>query len=185
VIISLRGAIASGKTTVIRSLMSEYHACPLFGLFGRARPEAYWLPFLTDNGAFVLGPYGRTNCGGCDSVGSIDDVLSLLDKYAQRGHVIFEGLLISSMYGSVGEFLERYGKDAIVAFLTTSEQRCRAQLKKRQSAGRARGDASFEHHYYGTLRVKQRMLADGILRVESLDPDRAVQQIEQWLLTNN
>jgi hypothetical protein len=180
VIINLRGPCASGKTTVIRALMHEYHACPLFGLFGRRRPEAYWLPFLTRDGIYVLGPY-VARCGGCDALPSMASVVSLLDKYAPRGHVLFEGLLISGMYGRVGRALERYRQDALVAFLTTPLERCRAQLMKRQSEGRARGSASLAQHYARTLKVKQRMLRDGVLRVENLDPDCAVRQIEHWL----
>jgi hypothetical protein len=177
-LINLRGTSGSGKTTIVRRLLHQWGARPIFGLLGLRAPEAYRLDH--DTSVFVLGPY-VSPCGGCDAIGSMDDVLSLLDKYSKRGHVVFESLLVSSMYGSVGEFLERYGKDAIVAFLDTPLERCRQQLLKRQANGRARGDATLAQHYFGTLRVKQRMLDDGILRVEDLDPDRAVQQIEQWL----
>jgi hypothetical protein len=178
-LLNLRGSSGSGKSTVVRQLFSRYGARSIYGRLGPCKPEAYRLTGAPCD-AFVIGPY-LSACGGCDRLGSMEPVLALVDKYAQRGHVIFESLLISSMYGSVGKFLASYRKDAIVAYLTTSQERCRAQLALRQSNGRARGDASFERHYFGTLKIRKRMLNDDIVRVEDLDPDRAVEQIERWL----
>ncbi len=183
-IINIRGSSGSGKSTVIRKLMSEYGTVAQYGMLGPKRPEAYQLRDLHDiDDTFILGPY-LSNCGGCDAIGSMDKLLKLLYKYNARGHVIFEGLIISSMYGSIGEALEPFGRNALIAFLSTSEARCRAQLVKRQESGRAKGDKSFERHYFGTQKVKARMRADGILRVEDLDPDRAVEQVTKWLTTS-
>jgi hypothetical protein len=181
-VINPRGTSGSGKSTVVRALLSRYGARPIYGgCLGLRAPEAYRLdaPF---GRVYAIGPY-LARCGGCDALGSIDRVIELLREYSTKGHVIFEGLLISSMYGSVGAFLETFGKDALVAFLTTSRERCYQQLCKRQSeSGRARGDATFDRHYNGTLRVKERMVRDGRLRVEDLDPDRAVSLITTWLV---
>jgi hypothetical protein len=178
VLINLRGSSGSGKSTVVRALLDRYGSRSIYGCLGLRAPEAYRL----DDRAFVIGPY-LTPCGGCDALGSMDRVIELLREYSAKGHhVIFEGLLISSMYGSVGQFLERYGRDALVAFLTTSRQRAYQQLCKRQSEGRARGSESFDRHYDGTQRVKERMLRDGRLRVEELEPDNAVAQISAWLM---
>jgi hypothetical protein len=181
VLINLRGTSGSGKSTVVRKLFSQYGHYPIYDLLGPRSPEAYRLdraPF--DGRVYVLGPY-LAPCGGCDAVGSIDLVLELCRAYLAKGSVIFEGLLISSMYGRVGEFLETFGKDAVIAFLTTSRERCYQQLCKRQSEGRARGNKTFDRHYDGTQRVKERMLKDGRVRIEDLDPDNAVMQISAWL----
>jgi hypothetical protein len=181
-LIQLRGTSGSGKSTAVRALMKRYGAHPIFDLLGPRSPEAYRLigtPFKSR--LYVLGPY-LAPCGGCDAIGNMETVIKLLRAYsAKGGDVIFEGLLISSMYGSIGQFLEGYGKDALIAFLTTSRERCYQQLRKRQSEGRARGNKSFDRHYDGTQRVKQRMLKDGRVRVEELDPDHAVTQIATWL----
>lgn len=167
---------------MVRNLMRHPVAppYPCFGVLGPKRPEAYRL-LLDDFTVYVIGPY-LSNCGGCDAVGSMDKIIELVTKYHAKGDVIFEGLLISSMYGSIGTFLEHYKKQAIVAFLTTSEERCRTQLGIRQASGRAKGDKTFMRHYGGTQKVKARMLEDGILRVEDLDPDRSVEQITRWLI---
>ena len=180
-LINLRGTSGSGKSTVVRALLGRYGAHPIFDLLGPTAPEAYRLvraPFKSR--VYVLGPY-LARCGGCDAVGSIDLLIELLHAYHAKGTVIFEGLIISSMYGSIGQELEKHGKSALIAFLTTPYERCCAQLKKRQSEGRARGNQSFDRHFDGTQRVKERMLKDGRLRVEELDPDHAVTQIATWL----
>jgi hypothetical protein len=176
-LLNLRGSSGSGKSTVIRALLDRYGSRSIYGCLGLRSPEAYRL----DDRTFVIGPY-LTPCGGCDALGSIDRVIELVREYSAKGHdVIFEGLIISSSYGRIGQFLESYGKDALVAFLTTSRQRCYQQLCKRQAEGRARGSKSFDRHYDGTQRIKQRMLREGRLRVEDLDPDNAVMQIAAWL----
>jgi hypothetical protein len=92
--------------------LDRYGRYPIFDLLGPRKPEAYRLdlaPF--DARVYVLGPY-LTPCGGCDAVGSIDLVLELCSAYLAKGNVIFEGLLISSMYGRIGAFLETFGKNA-------------------------------------------------------------------------
>jgi hypothetical protein len=176
-LLNLRGSSGSGKSTVVRALLSQYGARPIYGCLGLRSPEAYRL----DDRACVIGPY-LTPCGGCDALGSMDRVIELVREYSAKGHVIFEGLIISSSYGRIGQFLESYGRHALVAFLTTPRERAYQQLRKRQAEGRVRGDRSFDQHYDRTQRVKERMLRDGRLRVEDLDPDNAVAQITAWLM---
>jgi hypothetical protein len=48
-------------------------------LFRRQRLEAYWLPFLTTHGAFVLGDYG-TRCGGREALSSMASMLALVGQ---------------------------------------------------------------------------------------------------------
>jgi hypothetical protein len=180
-LINVRGTSGSGKSTVVRKLLGQFGCHPIYDLLGSDRPEAYRLigaPFKSR--VYVLGPYAA-RCGGCDALSTIDLLIELLRAYSVKGDVIFEGLIISSMYGSIGEFLESYGKDAVIAFLTTSRERCYQQLCKRQAEGRARGNKSFHWHYDGTQRVKERMLKDDRVRVEDLDPDHAVTQLADWL----
>jgi hypothetical protein len=61
----------------------------------------------------------------------------LLEKYGARGHVIFEGILISTCWGVIGEALDRRGADAAVSFLDTPLELCIERVKARR---RERGD---------------------------------------------
>jgi hypothetical protein len=138
-VINIRGTHGSGKSTVVRELMRASKICsPIYGVLGRKRPEAYR---LTMEGCpadtFVLGPY-ETACGGCDAVQPYALIPQLIEKYAARGSVVFEGALISSCWGAIGEALERRGRNAAVLFLDTPLEVCVERVNARR---RARGDA--------------------------------------------
>lgn len=106
-IINVRGANGSGKSTVVRDFMALGHFAPLYGMLGVRFPEAYAgrITALTHD-AYVLGPYHNPT-GGCDQLRS-SQVLSLLRKYNDRGHVLFEGSLISDHWGEVGYFMDKH-----------------------------------------------------------------------------
>ena len=133
VLINLRGTHGSGKSTAIRALMEKSNVRPIFGTtFGLRCPEGYKarLPEVEAD-VFVLGPY-TTPCGGCDRIQPYDLIPSLIEKYAARGHVIFEGALISSCWGTIGRLLERWKRDAIIVFLDTPVDECIRRVRTRR-----------------------------------------------------
>lgn len=123
-IVNLRGTSGSGKSTVVHTLLRMYNAGIVeeFGARGD-RPLVYQLilsPRLPP--LFVFGPY-RTQCGGCDAIQGYQHVLPpLIEKYARDGNILFEGLLISGGYGSVGRALgtqKATGHRVVFALLDT------------------------------------------------------------------
>src|SRR5262249_15014544 len=100
-LVNLRGTSGSGKSTVVRKLMAQCMRKPIYDMFGLRQPEAYKLTLPQP--AFVIGPYTkRPNlCGGCDRILPFALVPQLIEKYAQHGHVVFEGLLIATCYGVI------------------------------------------------------------------------------------
>ena len=179
-IINIRGTSGSGKSTIVRKLIqSAGSSFAVYGMLGPARAEAY----LTGYGdqTYILGPY-EIPTGGMDAVvghGGIPACIELLDKYVDKGHLIFEGLIISSMWGSIGSWLERHKSKVIIAPISASWEECQAGLVERQGA-RAKGDKTQAIHFAGTKRVVERAAADGF-RVEPLDRKEAVQTISRWL----
>lgn len=136
VLVNIRGTHGAGKSTAIRALMERGMFRHIIGTtFGLRCPEAYVgaLPGVEQN-VFVLGPY-ITACGGCDAIQPFELILTLLDKYAARGHVVFEGILISTCWGAVGQALERRGRDAAVLFLDTPFRTCIDRVRVRRRAG--------------------------------------------------
>lgn len=133
-IVNVRGTNGSGKSTIIRGVMDRAaRRTPIYGVLGPRKPEAYSLVFedLADP-VFVLGSY-HVNSGGCDQIQPYDLILDLLRKYAPRGHVLFEGVLVSSSYGRVGRLMEEFGPEkAIMAFLDTTLADCIANVQKRR-----------------------------------------------------
>jgi hypothetical protein len=125
-LINLRGTSGAGKTTVMRALMAQCPHKPIYGALGRL-PEAYKL--MVPQPVFVIGPY-TTPCGGCDRILPFALVPQLIQKYAQQGHVVFEGLLISTCYGVIGRLLEAH--DSRLLFFDTPLDVCIARVEARR-----------------------------------------------------
>jgi hypothetical protein len=98
-LINLRGTSGSGKSTIVRNLMTQCGCKPIHGALGLHLPEAYLL--MLPHPVYVIGPY-TTPCGGCDRILPFALVPRLIKQYSQRGHVILEGLLMSTCYGEIG-----------------------------------------------------------------------------------
>jgi len=131
-IISIRGTHGSGKSTVMRELIDKYCAQRYYGRAGKGRPEAYELALPgVHRTAYILGPY-ETTCGGCDAIQPYDLILELLTEYGAKGHVLFEGALVSSSYGRIGRLMEQWGQDGVMAFLNTPIDECLRRVVQRR-----------------------------------------------------
>lgn len=176
-IINLRQTSASGKTTIVRRLIERVGSEPLYGMFGPKRPEAHRL--LCERPLFALGPYPAAGVDAVVSRFGIAGVIALLDKYAARGDVLFEALIISSMFGTVGQWLESRKSNTIIAVLDVTLADCLAGLAERQGDN-PKAAKTLEDHYRRTLKVAERMRDQG-LRVEMLKRDGAVDTLLAWL----
>ena len=126
-LINLRGTSGSGKSNAVLGVLAQCPHKPIYGALGRL-PEAY---ALCAGQAFIIGPY-TTERGGCDRVLPFTLVPQLIQKYAQQGHVVFEGLLISTCYGVIGRLLEEH--DSRLLFLDTPLDVCIARVEARRRA---------------------------------------------------
>jgi hypothetical protein len=138
-IVNLRGTSGAGKSTVVHTLLKMYpnKAVQFFGA-KHNRPLVYEVQIQHDRRPlFIVGPY-KTQCGGCDAITGYQNVLPpLLDSYAKLGDILFEGLLISGGYGSVGQALgelEKKGHESIFALLDTPLELCLERVNARRTA---------------------------------------------------
>jgi hypothetical protein len=177
-IINVRGCNGSGKSTIVRKLLVLGKPKQIFGVCGPTRPEAYRLELPNiERPIYVLGSY-VVGVGGCDRIGSADQVKDLVLKYQPQGHVLFEGLIISCYYGKLCEALEPFGKEVVVIFLDTPFEVCIDRLHARQAAqGVAKGEKNVRHHYDANQSVKKRMKADGIFKVLELESEKVGEAI--------
>jgi hypothetical protein len=83
---------------------------------------------------FVLGDYTNA-CGGADGIQPYSAIWPrVADAAAVFDHVMFEGALISTTYGSIGQAADAYGADFVFAFLDTPLDVCVARVNQRRAA---------------------------------------------------
>jgi len=144
VIVNPRGTSGSGKTELVRRLLSDYgwdgggRVEPIRRA-GRARPMGYRLrhprggrPLL------VLGHYEAT-CGGCDTIratdGGMGETFRLAAEHASGGHdVLLEGLLLSAEHRLSTDLARAH--ELHVLRLSTPLDRCIRNVVARRRAGR-------------------------------------------------
>lgn len=133
-ILNIRSTHGGGKSTIVLNILKKYKNVPLGT--GK-RPEGYKVTVLPElrKPLFVVGPYA-TACGGCDAVQPYDLIWPRVLEYAKKGHVLFEGALVSSSVGEIGRAMAQR-KDCVVCFLDTPIDVCLARIAARRAA---RGD---------------------------------------------
>jgi len=180
-LINLRGTFGAGKSTAVRAILDAGDARPIYGALAQ-RPEAYELS-LAGEPTYVLGPY-LTACGGLDAVQPYELICPLIERYAQAGNVVFEGALVSGCWGAVGRLLERYGREAIVAFLDTPVDECIRRVQARRAL---RGDdrpfdpTNLISKHKTIARLKQKLDAAGIVRTMVSSSENAAADVVSFL----
>jgi hypothetical protein len=176
-IINIRGTNGSGKSTVVKKFLQRFPHVELFGALGPRRPEAYKVR-LPNNLLYVVGPY-QSLTGGIDALplNSVE-IVTLLDKYRKLGHVMFEGVVISTYHGAVGEWLVQHKTEAKVVYLDTKLEVCLEAIASRGTV--QRGTKNVEAKVKMVQRTKERFDAAGV-PTELLSRSNAVDTIREWL----
>jgi hypothetical protein len=126
-VINIRGSHGSGKSHLVRAFMAKCGAKPIyspapFDLLEIGGPiEAYHCRYK-DHNVYIIGPYIK-DTGGCDTVKSLDDIDALVKRYHKKGHVIFEGAIITTIYNHFKRLSDDVG-GMIWANLNTPLQTC-------------------------------------------------------------
>src|SRR6266496_3953960 len=139
-IVSIRGTHGSGKSTIVTKIMAKYGATPFYGAqrTPKSKPESYLLSLNGSTPLYVIGPY-TTACGGADAIQPYSEIWPRVEKAANMvSHVLFEGALVSSSYGSIGHSMQRRidenGEDCVFAFLDTPLDLCLERIRQRRAA---------------------------------------------------
>lgn len=128
-IINIRGTHGSGKSTVLRQFLDNYKS-QVIQPEGVHKPEGYLC--LTPFGdVYIVGSY-KTACGGCDGIQPYALIWPRVLDYATRGHVLFEGALVSNSYGNIGRYSEMFGDQFVFAFLDTPLKTCIDRILERR-----------------------------------------------------
>lgn len=179
-LISIRGTNGSGKSSIVFGLLKKGAQRAIYGVLGSRMTEAIELSIKgVKKPIYILGSY-HVASGGCDQIQPYELILDLIRKYAVKGHVVFEGVLVSSSYGQVGRLMEEWGQEAVFAFLDTSLEQCIENVKKRRFA---RDDArEFDPHnlttkYNQIVKNKLKIAQEGKLRVVDLSFGEGLEQV--------
>jgi thymidylate kinase len=133
VIVSIRGTHGSGKSTIVKKIIERYKGMALSPNV-KGRCEGYMMDLPGVGTLAVIGSYHNA-CGGCDGIQPYSLILDRIREYAHHSnHVLFEGALVSSSYGSVGHLMNEYSPDSTFAFLDTPVEECLRRIKERRAA---------------------------------------------------
>ncbi len=179
-IVSIRGTHGSGKSTIVRKILDKYpHS--LVNPDKKGKPEGYLVNLPNGELLGVIGPY-HTACGGCDAIQPYSDILKRVSHALQVcDHVLFEGALVSSSYGTVGEFMNDFGSGAVFAFLDTPLSTCLERIKQRRAAKgnfEPLNPKNTEVKFHNVARTKQQMEKLGSsVRIVDIDHTKPTQQV--------
>jgi shikimate kinase len=181
VIYNIRGTHGAGKSTIIQALMKQYDSVAI-GRPGK-RPEGYKISAPEfRKPVYIVGPYA-TACGGCDAIQPYDLIWPRVLEYSKKGHVVFEGALISTSVGSIGEAMAKR-KDCVVLYLDTPVEVCIERVQARRAK---KGDTrplnpkNTISKHAAIARTKDRLEALGV-RCELLNHKKAYKQFLEVLL---
>lgn len=160
-IVNIRGTSGSGKSTLVRQLLTHINATPMGvsptpGYVGRL--------FGTTESVAVVGSY-HNQCGGCDGIKTQDEIESrVLDFAATYDHVVFEGVLISTIYSRWAHLAHQRPPWSFL-FLDTPLDVCIARINERRAAkgnNKPVDPTNTEAKFRAINRAKERFLADDL-----------------------
>lgn len=135
-IVNVRGNHGSGKTTIVRAVMSGLRCTPVF-IDERRYPIGYKCRDATGTEPiFVLGKYDDSPTGGCDTIPNVALMHKYIRKFAKRGyHVLFEGIV--AQHATPGlKILHARGEPLAVVLIDIPIRRSiRAVMRRRRERG--------------------------------------------------
>ena len=171
-IINIRGTSGSGKSTLVQKFLQFHPHDPIVNTLSDWKKEkivAYRCSHYgkPDWQTFVLGRY-ETQCGGWDAMsykGSHEDLEQMAMAAAAKGHVIFEGLTVSSSYTRWLNVSKAYPGSMVFCFMDTPEQVCYERILAR-NGGRepkrdAKGLADYNHKFRNSVVQSAKLEAMG------------------------
>lgn len=133
-VVNIRGTNGSGKSYIVHKLLQEYEWVPL----ANEKDNVAGYRLKTDPAIYVIGRYTTPN-GGCDTFkGGAAETEQYVEYLSSKGHVVFEGLLISGIAGRWIDLARRLPDCRFVFLeLDTPMEKCVRRVRERR---KARGD---------------------------------------------
>lgn len=178
-IVQLRGTSGSGKSECVHRLLDRL---PGVKLMRDGRVQGYRLDWPGGD-IYVVGSYDNI-CGGCDTIKTQDALCDRVKRYAQRGQVIFEGLLCSNSIQRYVDLSAQLPTPLVWAMLDTPLKTCLMRIEARRQERGAK--TPFNPHnttdkHATALRVSMAALSKHKQMVVYLDHTRAPAQVYEML----
>ncbi len=176
-IFNIRGTNGSGKTTIVRKLIEECKT-PIVKR-DCYNPEGKKVGEWSKIGwNAVIGKYSTT-CGGCDTIKTQADAKRLITIAASASkNVIFEGILISTIYQPWSDFAHEVGGMTWL-YLDTPLETCLANIYKR-NGGKKINEELVINKYASIKRTAAKAAQDGH-KVVVLNYENAFEQFKELI----
>ena len=171
-IINIRGANGSGKSWIIRRLMKESNVSPIYedpepgrligrvtGYRGNYKGQPIYFvgsyEVMSGGADHIMKHFGEKNTGKKGYMG-IDFVCDLVRRFAGKGHVFFEGFIISGLFQRFYDLSQELG-GITWCYINTPLEVCYKRIEDRNknktaTTGRIKGGV-------GTRHVEQKFIA--------------------------
>lgn len=178
-IISLRGTNGSGKSSLVREIMTLYHTEVKIEYRGRRRPVGYvMLPRdFSETRLFVPGHYEIAN-GGMDTLPSLEYAYDLIRVHALElgSHVLYEGKNMSDGTQNLLDLRDQ-GLDVAVALIDEPLETCVASVRARGHRIKVETIEKLHRRSHAQMAIFERE------NVECFTGSRAqtLEQVKRWL----
>lgn len=165
------GTFGSGKTTLVRRFLIE-HDHQAVGFDARGTAEVFHIPEFN---TFVLGPY-TMKTGGCDSIKPFDRIEPMVREYAERGNVLFEGMIVGAIWGRWHNLSQELGPGQFTwVFLDTPKEVCLSRVYIRNNGRTINPNNIFDKFERVRSILNKALQAGEIVRI--LNHERAYRQL--------
>lgn len=167
--INIRGTNGSGKSFLVRKFLAKYETrkirtelpADLLGIGGKV--EAY-RTLYKGTPVYTIGNY-ESKGGGCDLIKEQDTVCNLVRQYIKKGHVLFEGVIVTTLYSRYYNLSQEIG-GMIWAYLDTPLEKCIERIegrggKKVEDLVTIKGETRVESKYRVALRTREKAINAG------------------------
>lgn len=182
-IINIRGTSGSGKSTLVHNLLRDFEYEEVYDheSFKKVKLVGYKM-----NGLIIVGSY-NTKCGGCDSITEtnigmkgMDYIEEFIREGATQGyHVLFEGLLVTGIWGRFHKLSQEFPGEFVFGFMDTPYEECLRRVQVRN-----KGKPISEENLKGKFRACELSIEKAINfneRYVIIDHKNANTQVRQLL----
>lgn len=130
-IVNIRGTSGSGKSTLVKRVTKFYTMEPV-KVDWRRQPIGY-LCYRPKGRTLWLPGHYEIDCGGCDTLPTVDFAFNLIRHYVRDCDVMYEGLIIQSDVTRALD-LHKDGHELVVIALNTPLDECILSVQSRRDA---------------------------------------------------